>query len=90
MGVLDIDISPEQCRAARGWLNWSQATLAARTGLGQSTIRDFEKGRHTPYLSNMMSIRDAFEGAGMTFLYDEDDNATGVAWSAESKPLDSG
>ncbi|WP_349253709.1 helix-turn-helix transcriptional regulator [Bradyrhizobium sp. CB82] len=36
-------MTPYQSRAARGLLDWSQAELAARSNLSQSTIRDFEK-----------------------------------------------
>src|SRR5689334_22637804 len=36
-------MTPDQSRAARGLLDWSQAELAARSNLSESTIRDFEK-----------------------------------------------
>src|SRR3546814_18872054 len=32
---------PEQCRAARGLLNWKQAELATLAGISRSTVRDF-------------------------------------------------
>src|SRR3546814_14046420 len=37
---------PEQCRAARGLLNWTQAELATFAGISRSTVRDFEGDRH--------------------------------------------
>ena len=41
-------MTPEQCRAARGWLDLSQDALAAASRVSLSTVRDFEKGRRTP------------------------------------------
>jgi GTPase SAR1 family protein len=35
-------MSPEQCRAARAWLNWSQDELAAKAQVSNSTLREFE------------------------------------------------
>jgi transcriptional regulator with XRE-family HTH domain len=61
-------ISPAQCRAARALLNWTQHQLADRSGLGFSTIRDFEKGRHVPYATNLAIIEQALTEAGVKFL----------------------
>ena len=49
-------ITPEQSRAARALINWSQSTLASASNLGLSTIRDFEKGRRTPTINNLTAI----------------------------------
>ena len=38
-------LTPEQCRAARAWLDWSQNDLADAANISLSTVRDFEKGR---------------------------------------------
>ncbi len=62
-------LTPEQSRAARGWLDWSQDDLAKRAHTSLSTVRDFEKGRRVPIKNNMDAIRLAFEMAGMTFLF---------------------
>lgn len=61
-------MTPDQSRAARGLLDWSQAELAARSNLGESTIRDFEKGRRTPSINNLAAIRRALELAGVEFI----------------------
>ena len=61
-------ISPAQCRAARALLQWSQQQLADRSGLGFSTIRDFEKGRHVPYATNLATIEQTLTKAGVRFL----------------------
>jgi transcriptional regulator with XRE-family HTH domain len=61
-------MNPEQSRAARGLLDWSQAELAARSNLSESTIRDFEKGRRVPSINNLAAIRRALELAGVEFI----------------------
>ena len=37
--------TPEQCRAARGLLGWSQSQLADRANVSRTTIANFEAGR---------------------------------------------
>lgn len=60
-------MSPEQCRAARGWLGWSQQELADRAKVGLSTLRDFEGRRRKPIANNLEAIRRALEVAGIEF-----------------------
>jgi transcriptional regulator with XRE-family HTH domain len=62
-----MTIQPEQSRAARGLLDWSQTDLGARANLSESTIRDFEKGRRVPTVNNLTAIRSALEAAGVEF-----------------------
>jgi transcriptional regulator with XRE-family HTH domain len=61
-------MTPDQSRAARGLLDWSQAELAARSNLSESTVRDFEKGRRVPSINNLAAIRRALEAAGVVFI----------------------
>lgn len=68
VGILTRMITPEQSRAARGLLDWSQSTLANQSNLGESTIRDFEKSRRTPAINNLAAIKRAFEDAGIIFI----------------------
>jgi len=70
-------LAPEQSRAARGWLDWSQEELAKRAGVSPSTVRDFEKGRRVPIGNNLQAMRNALESAGIGLLF-KDDAATGV------------
>lgn len=70
-------ISPQQSRAARGLLNWSQSYLAAQSNLSESTVRDFEKDRRVPGPNNLAAIRAALEAGGVQFL-DSGDVATGA------------
>lgn len=59
---------PEQSRAARGLLCWSQDKLAKIAKVGLSTVRDFEKGRHTPIPENLDAIFRALQRAGVEFI----------------------
>ncbi len=68
-------MNPDQSRAARGLLDWSQAELAARSNLSESTVRDFEKGRRVPSINNLAAIRRVLEAAGVEFI---DGNQPGV------------
>jgi DNA-binding transcriptional regulator YiaG len=60
-------ITPEQCRAARAMLNWSQPDLAKAANVGQSTITRFECNARTPRASNLAAIQAALEAAGVVF-----------------------
>jgi DNA-binding transcriptional regulator YiaG len=72
-----MHIGPEQSRAARGLIEWSQTELATKSNLSESTIRDFEKGRRIPSTNNLSAIRIAFEAAGVMFLASGESTAGG-------------
>lgn len=59
-------ITPEQCRSARAWLDWSQEELAAAAKVALSTVRDFEKGRRVPIVNNIEAIQAVLAKAGVT------------------------
>ena len=63
-------MSPEQVRAARNWLAWTQAELAKRANVGLSTIKDYEGGKRVPVPNNLEAIRKALEAGGMTITAD--------------------
>jgi len=60
-------MTPEQIRAARGWLGWPQAKLAEMARVGLSTVKDYEAGKRTPIANNLEAIRRALEEAGVKF-----------------------
>ncbi len=72
-------LSPEQCRAARGWLGWSQEDLSKRANVGLSTLKDFENGKRSPMRNNLEAIRAALESAGIQFTYAENGKLAGIA-----------
>ena len=63
-------MSPEQVRAARNWLAWSQAELADRAGIGISTVSDYERGLRTPIQNNLGAMQRALESAGISFIHE--------------------
>ncbi|PYB72431.1 MULTISPECIES: helix-turn-helix domain-containing protein [Rhizobium] len=65
--VNDNVFSPALCRAARGYLGWSQDELASRSSVSRSTIRDFEGHRHGLHRSTEAQLRLAFENEGLRF-----------------------
>lgn len=71
-------ISPEQCRAARGWLDWNQQDLAERASVSLSTVRDFEKGRRVPIRNNLEALRSAFESAGLQLVFNDQEEPSGI------------
>ena len=71
-------LSPEQCRAARAWLGWSQDDLAKRASVGLSTLKDFENGKRSPMRNNLEAIRRVLEDAGVGLLFDNEGKPHGI------------
>lgn len=64
------NITPEQCRAARAWLGWSQIELAQKADVGITTIKELEDGsRVNMRRLTMKAIVGALEAAGIEFGY---------------------
>jgi transcriptional regulator with XRE-family HTH domain len=70
-------ITPAQCRAARGLLDWSQQELADAAGVGIVTVRQLEAGANQPRRATLEVIRRALESAGVEFIQ-EDSAGPGV------------
>jgi hypothetical protein len=66
---MNIQISPEQCRAARAWLGWSQIELARQSSVGLTAIKDFEKGTRRTVPAVRGQLQRTFETAGMAFSW---------------------
>jgi ribosome-binding protein aMBF1 (putative translation factor) len=74
---------PEQSRAARAWLDWSQEELAAKASVSLSTVRDFEKGRREPIPATLAAMKAALESAGIAFV--DDGGTSGISFVKRSK-----
>ena len=70
-------VSPAQCRAARGLLDWSQQALAESAGIGIVTVRQLEAGLTAPRRATIQVVRRAFEAAGIEFI-EENGGGPGV------------
>jgi DNA-binding XRE family transcriptional regulator len=81
-------MTPEQCRAARAWLAWSQDDLAKAARVGLSTLKDFENGKRTPIEATQAAMRSALESAGIGFAFALDGGDTyacGITFSRSSE-----
>jgi DNA-binding LacI/PurR family transcriptional regulator len=75
-------MTPDQCRAARGWLNWTQVDLAEKAKVGISTVIEFEHGSRDTRAKNRAAIQAALEKRGIRFL----NGATvGIAYAKPSR-----
>lgn len=70
--------STAQLTAARGYLGWSQETLAAKAGVGLATIKRVERANEigsvveTLKLATLRAILKAYEAEGITFARQND------------------
>ena len=81
-------MTPEQCRAGRAWLAWSQDDLAKAAQVGLSTVKDFEGGRRIPIVATQTAIRVALETAGIGFPFEIENGVKrpcGITYSEPAK-----
>jgi transcriptional regulator with XRE-family HTH domain len=78
-------ITPEQCRAARGLLDWSQQRLAEEAQVGIVTVRQLEAGVNQPRRATLIVVRQTLEAAGVEFI---DENGGGVGVRLQSRRRD--
>lgn len=78
-------ITPAQCRAARGLINWSQQALARVAGVGVVTVHQLEAGTSQPRVATLAVIRRAFESAGVEFI-EENGGGPGVRLGKHQRP----
>ena len=74
-------ITSDQIRAARAMLRWSGKDLAAKSGVGFSTLMRLEALEGTPgsHVKTLDAITKAFESAGIEFIGTPEQGA-GVRW----------
>jgi transcriptional regulator with XRE-family HTH domain len=60
-------ITPDQVRAARELLGWSEAELAAKVGVSETAISLFERLKRRLLNLDVSELRRAFEAAGLEF-----------------------
>jgi transcriptional regulator with XRE-family HTH domain len=68
---------PEQCRAARALLAWSQDDLSARAKVAKKTLQLFELSQRQPYARTLEALRSTLEKGGVEFI-DENGGGAGV------------
>ena len=61
-------ITAAQCRAARALLGVTQDKLAARSGVSQKAIANFERGKTVPMRANLIVLKQTLELMGVEFL----------------------
>ena len=64
-------LTPAQCRAARGLLDWTQQELADAARIGVATVRLFEGEVAESRQATLAVLRQAFEAAGVEFTNGE-------------------
>ena len=70
-------MTPAQCRAARGLLDWTQQKLAVAAGVGVSIVTTFERSWRCNYPDKIQAIQRALEDAGVEFI-EENGSGAGV------------
>lgn len=71
-------MSPNQCRAARSLLKWTQPRLAGASGVGLSTINRYENETRPPRKTAILRLQGALESAGVEFLFEDESRGVGV------------
>jgi DNA-binding XRE family transcriptional regulator len=65
-----IDVTPDQLRAARHMLRWSQQDLAWRSGISRVSLSAIETGKSQPRIDTMRDLVRALEAAGIELTDD--------------------
>ena len=70
-------MTPAQCRAARGLLDWTQQRLAVAAGVAVSTVASFERSWKVVTPETIQAMQRVLEAAGVEFI-DENGSGAGV------------
>lgn len=68
----DLIITSIQCKAARNLLEWKQEDLSKNSGIGMSTIANFERKKINPISRTLKELKATFEEAGIEFENSEE------------------
>jgi transcriptional regulator with XRE-family HTH domain len=88
-----LKMTPSQCRAARGLLNWTQDEIASAARVSVVTVRNFENEKSTPQRATLDVIQRALEAAGVEFTNGErpgvrlNNTVAAVSAESDSKPI---
>jgi transcriptional regulator with XRE-family HTH domain len=80
-------MTPAQCRAARALLDVTQPQLAVMSGLGLSTVVDFERQRRAVSTEAAEAMQNALERAGIAFRKGAVEMAFPAGLSAPDNPF---
>lgn len=80
-----LTISPTQCKAARELLEWKQECLSKTADVGLATIGKFERKISNPTLKTLNDLKKAFEGAGITFVNENEEIGVKLKISTRGK-----
>ena len=75
-----MTITSDQCRAARGLLNWTQEELATNARVARATVAEFESNMRRPMKNNLLAIEDAMFAAGVEFIAENGTDGVGVRY----------
>jgi len=73
-----MQITSDQCRAARSLLNWTQDELATNARISRATVADFEASARQPIKNNLIAMEDCMFAAGVEFVPESGDAGVGV------------
>jgi transcriptional regulator with XRE-family HTH domain len=62
-----MSITPEQAKAARTLLGWTQRQLAGKLLVGHHQVGNYERRKRHSSLLNLARLRGVFESAGVEF-----------------------
>ena len=79
------ELTPAQCRMARGALGWSRIRLARESNLTAETLASFESRRARLHPNHLRALRDALCGEGVEFFLEPDGR---VCVRFDDKPLE--
>jgi DNA-binding transcriptional regulator YiaG len=71
-------MAPEQSRAARAWLGWSQLEMARRANVSLRTVQAFERGETSPQTAKVAAMRRVVEQAGIQLIFDRTGMPAGI------------